>query len=66
MLHWQRSRQYVGGRAVVDDLGALPVFRRTLDGNRNGFTAIREPYQLRQQQHPLGNELLIVPTNLTG
>src|SRR5262249_1311144 len=34
----------VGVTALVDDLGALPVLGHALDGNRNGFTAIRAQY----------------------
>lgn len=49
-----------GVSAVVDDLGALPVFCHCLDGNRNGFTAIREQYQLLQQHLPLADDLLLV------
>ena len=49
-----------GVSAVVDDLGALPVFCHCLDGNRNGFSAIREQYQLLQQHLPLADDLLLV------
>lgn len=49
-----------GVTALVDDLGALPILGHCLDGNRNGFTAIREQYQLLQQHLPLPEELLLV------
>jgi hypothetical protein len=32
----------VGITAVVDELGAVPILGQTLDGNRNGHTAIRQ------------------------
>jgi hypothetical protein len=50
----------VGVSALVDDLGALPVFGHALDGNRNGFTAIREQYQLLRAHLPLADDLLLV------
>jgi len=50
----------VGVSAVVDDLGALPIFQQALDGNRNGFTAVREQYCLLQQHLPLPDDLLLV------
>jgi hypothetical protein len=49
-----------GVSAVVDDLGAFPIFTHPLDGNRNGFTAIREQYRLMQQHLPLPDEMLMV------
>ena len=49
-----------GASAVVDDLGAIPIFNQPLDGNRNGFTAIREQYQLLKQHLSLPNNLLMV------
>jgi len=49
-----------GVSAIVDDLGALPVFSQCLDGNRNGFTAIREQYQLLQHHLNLPDNLLLV------
>jgi transposase len=50
----------VGVSALVDELGALPLFHECLDGNRNGFTAVREQYQLLRQHVPLPDELLMV------
>jgi hypothetical protein len=46
--------------ALVDELGALPVFQQCLDGQRNGFSAIREHYQLLRRHVPLPDELLFV------
>jgi transposase len=56
-----RARMVQAGiTAVVDDLGALPILGHCLDGNRNGFTAIREQYQLLQEHLPLPEALLLV------
>jgi transposase len=56
-----RARMIQAGvTALVDDLGALPVLGHGLDGNRNGFTAIREQYQLLRQHLPLADDLLLV------
>lgn len=47
--------------AVVDDLGAVPVFSHFLDGNRNGHPAIRETFLLAQHHLPMpsGDVLLV-------
>jgi transposase len=50
----------VGLSAVVDDLGALPVFSQCLDGNRNGRPAIRQQFELLEQHLPLPERLLMV------
>lgn len=50
----------VGLTAVVDDLGAVPVFCHVLDGNRNGHTAIQEQFDLLTQHVPLPNPVLFV------
>jgi transposase len=50
----------VGLTAAVDAQGAIPIFSQCLDGNRNGFTAIREQYQLLRQHLPLSDDLLMV------
>src|SRR5439155_12561342 len=56
-----RARMVQAGvSALVDDLGALPVLGHCLDGNRNGFTAVREQYQLLRQHLPLADDLLLV------
>jgi hypothetical protein len=39
---------HVGLCAVVDDLGAVPLFGHTLDGHRNGQTAFAQQSQLLQ------------------
>jgi transposase len=39
----------LGAAAVVDEFGALPVFAHCYDGNRNGFTGVRETADLMQQ-----------------
>jgi transposase len=49
-----------GVSALVDHQGAIPVFSQCLDGNRNGFTGVREQYQLLHQHLPLPDDLLMV------
>jgi transposase len=61
--HGYLTRQHMvqaGVTAVVDDWGALPILGHCLDGNRNGFTAIREQYQLLRRHLPLADDLLLV------
>jgi transposase len=44
---------HVGLCSVVDDLGAVPIFGHTLDGNDNGHIAIAQQFQLLQDYlHP--------------
>jgi transposase len=50
----------VGVAAVVDDLGAVPVFSHVLSGNQNGHTAIDEHFQLLQHHLPLPDRLLMI------
>ncbi len=50
----------VGVCAVVDDLGAVPVYSHVLDGNTNGHQAIAETFDLLRQQLPLPSDLLYV------
>jgi hypothetical protein len=50
----------VGLSAAVDEHGAVPVFSECLDGSRHGRRAIREQFQLLQQQLPLTDGLLMV------
>jgi hypothetical protein len=49
----------VGVCAVVDDLGAVPIFGHVLSGNSNGHTAIAEQFQLLQNYLPLDSMLMI-------
>jgi transposase len=56
----KERRIQCGVSAIVDEAGAIPIFNQPLDGNRNGFTAIREHYQLLKQHLPLPNNLLLV------
>jgi hypothetical protein len=56
----QELRIQCGVSAMVDDVGAIPVFMQTLDGNRNGYTAVREQYQLLKQYLSLPSDLLLV------
>jgi transposase len=46
--------------AVIDDLGALPVFGHVLNGNDNGHTAIAQQFQLLQNYLPPSPDLLMV------
>jgi transposase len=50
---------HAGVAAVVDDLGAVPLFGHTVAGNHNGKTAIAEFFQLFQEHFPLPPVLLI-------
>lgn len=50
----------VGVCAVVDDLGALPLFGHLLDGNSNGHTAIAQSFELLRQYLPPPPEFLMV------
>lgn len=50
----------VGHTAIVDELGAVPIACHVLDGNRNGFTAIKEQVDLLCQHLPLPNETLLI------
>jgi transposase len=50
----------VGVCAVVDDLGALPLFGHVLDGNCNGHTAIAQSWELLQHYLPPPPQLLMV------
>ena len=40
---------HAGLCSVVDDLGAVPIFGHTLDGNQNGKTGIAQQFQLLQE-----------------
>lgn len=50
----------IGVCAVVDDLGALPVFGHVLDGNSNGHTAIDQSFTLLSHYLPPPPEFLMV------
>jgi transposase len=50
----------VGITAAVDDLGAIPVLCHVLDGNRNGFTAIREQVDLLHRHLRLPDQLTMI------
>lgn len=49
-----------GQLALVDDLGAVPVFLHTLDGNRNGHPAIQQTFDLAQHYLHLPNNVLLI------
>lgn len=50
----------VGVTAAIDELGAIPVSCHVLDGNRNGFTAIREQVDLLREYLPLPEHVLLI------
>jgi hypothetical protein len=50
----------VGVCAVVDVLGALPVYSHVLDGNANGHTAVAETFELLRHHLPPPAPLLFV------
>jgi transposase len=50
----------VGLTAAIDDLGALPVACHVLDGNRNGHTAIKEQFDLLNENVPLPDQVLFI------
>jgi transposase len=50
----------VGVTAAIDDLGAIPVLCHVLDGNRNGFTAIREQVDLLHEHLCLPKQLTMI------
>ena len=50
----------VGAAAVIDELGAVPIFAHVLSGNQNGHTAIHEHFQLLQHHLPLPERLLMI------
>jgi transposase len=41
-----RRMIHVGVTSVVDDQGCVPIFCHPVDGNRNGYTAIHEQFEL--------------------
>jgi transposase len=46
--------------AVVDELGALPVFAHILDGNRNGHPSIRETFHLAEHHLCFPQSMLMI------
>ena len=50
----------VGVTAAVDGFGALPIACHVLDGNRNGFTAIREQFALLREHLPPPPAALVI------
>jgi transposase len=50
----------VGLTAAVDELGALPIACHVLDGNRNGFTAIKEQFELLDEHWSLPDQVLFI------
>lgn len=50
----------VGAAAVIDELGAVPIFAHVLSGNHNGHTAIHEHFQLLRHHLPLPERVLMI------
>lgn len=50
----------VANAAVVDGLGAVPVFSHVLSGNQNGHSAIYEHFHLLRQHLSLPDKLLMI------
>jgi transposase len=50
----------VGAAAVVDELGAVPIFAHAVGGNQNGHTAIHEHFELLRHHLPLPDKLLMI------
>jgi hypothetical protein len=50
----------VANAAVVDHLGAVPVFSHVVSGNQNGYSAIHEQFQLLRRHLPLPANLLMI------
>lgn len=55
----KRKMIHVGSCAVVDDLGAVPIYCHTVSGNANGASAIAEQTQLLNHYLPLDKILMI-------
>jgi transposase len=51
---------HAGLCSVVDDLGAVPIFGHTLNGNDNGRIAIAQQFQLLRDHLPLPDSLLMI------
>jgi transposase len=50
----------IGQVAIVDPLGAVPVFGHVLDGNRNHHPAIHQTFELLRQHLPLPPHLRLI------
>ena len=55
-----RKMVQVGAAAVVDKLGAVPIFAHVVGGNQNGHTALHEHFELLRQQLPLPDRMLMI------
>jgi Domain of unknown function (DUF4277)/Transposase DDE domain len=49
-----------GQLAIVDDLGAVPVFAHCLDGNRNGHPTIQQTFDLANHYLNLPDDVLMI------
>jgi Domain of unknown function (DUF4277) len=50
----------VGQVALIDELGAVPVFAHVLDGNRNHHPGIQHTFDLLQQHLPLPPQMRLI------
>lgn len=50
----------IGQAAIVDPLGAVPVFAHVLDGNRNHHPAIHQTFELLRQHLPLPPQMRLI------
>jgi transposase len=50
----------IGQVAVIDELGAVPIFGHVLDGNRNHHPAIHQTFELLQQHLPLPPRMRLI------
>jgi transposase len=50
---------HAGVCALIDDLGAVPIYGHVVSGNRNGMTAIDEQTHLLQEYLPLDPVLMV-------
>ncbi len=50
----------IGQVAIIDQLGAVPVFAHVLDGNRNHHPAIKQTFELLQEYLPLPPQMRLI------
>ena len=56
----EQKAVHVANAAVVDELGAVPIFSHVVSGNENGHTAMHEHFHLLRRHLPLPDKLLLV------
>lgn len=55
----KRKMIHVGTTALIDDLGAVPIYGHTLSGNRNGHTGVAQQCHLLQEHLTLPPFLMV-------